>query len=84
MIDDQLAVCCAAFVARERNEPLVPQLAQALARVPDPPPVAAGRYAWLLAVTDFVSGMTDSYARSRWVDLGTADDDKPARPGAAA
>jgi len=83
MIDDQLAVCCAAFVARERGEPLVPQLAQALARVPDPPPIEAGRYAWLLAVTDFVSGMTDSYARSRWVDLGTADD-HPVQPGAAA
>jgi dGTPase len=82
MIDDQLAVCCAAFVARERGEPLDPRLVNALAHVPDPPPIEAGRYAWLLAVTDFVSGMTDSYARSRWNDLGMAADGA-ARPEAA-
>ena len=37
--------------------------------MPQPPQAAAARYDWLLTVTDFISGMTDSYALTQFQKL---------------
>ena len=41
---------------------LAPRHRALLRLMPQPPKPGAGRYEWLLGVTDFISGMTDSYA----------------------
>lgn len=69
IIETLLQAHCAALSEREVAGPggrLSPR-AEALVRLlPDLPPADAPRYRWLMAVTDFVSGATDSYALSRY------------------
>ncbi|MGQ3030862.1 MAG: hypothetical protein ACT60Q_21210, partial [Ferrovibrionaceae bacterium] len=69
IIETLLQVHCAALAEREaagRDVRLSPR-AEALVRLlPDLPAADAPRYRWLMAVTDFVSGATDSYALSRY------------------
>ncbi len=48
---------------------LAPRDRALLRLMPQPPSRAAPRYEWLLSVTDFVSGMTDSYALKQFQRL---------------
>ncbi len=57
-----LEATTAAFLAREKGGPLP-------ADFPENVPAGASRYDWLLAVTDYISGMTDSYAQDRYRKL---------------
>jgi dGTPase len=57
---------CGAHLALEQAggklQALAPRHRALLKLMPLVPPPDAGRYDWLLSVTDFISGMTDSYA----------------------
>jgi len=68
-----LAAFCAAHAAFEqaggRVEQMVPRDRALLRLMPQPPQPDAGRYQWLLTVTDYVSGMTDSYALAQFQHL---------------
>lgn len=73
IITGLLSALTGVLAAREEGRALTPHEEAVLALIPELPPAAAGRYQWLLAVTDHVSGMTDSYAQSqfrRLRDLG--------------
>ena len=62
-----LAAFANALLERERAGNSASPRAEALLRLlPDLPPVTESRYHWLLRVTDFVSGMTDSYALTQF------------------
>lgn len=67
-----LAAFCDAHLALEKTRdmsaisPRQHALLRLMPRLPQP---AAGRYDWLLSVTDFVSGMTDSYALKQFQRL---------------
>lgn len=65
IITTLLATTTSAFLARERGGPLP-------AGFPEDVPANAARYDWLLAVTDYISGMTDSYAQEQYRRLSTA------------
>lgn len=68
-----LAAFCAAHAAFEQAggqvEQMVPRDRALLRLMPQPPQPDAGRYQWLLTVTDYVSGMTDSYALAQFQHL---------------
>ncbi len=66
IIDGLLAALTGVLVRREQDEVLDGRDMAVLTLMPDPPPPHAPRYHWLLAVTDYVSGMTDSYALSQF------------------
>lgn len=48
---------------------IAPRQRALLRLMPQPPQAAAARYDWLLTVTDFISGMTDSYALTQFQKL---------------
>ncbi|WP_341703088.1 deoxyguanosinetriphosphate triphosphohydrolase [Ferrovibrio sp.] len=48
---------------------LAPRQRALLRLMPQPPQAGAARYEWLLSVTDFISGMTDSYALKQFQRL---------------
>ncbi|MFN4276257.1 MAG: deoxyguanosinetriphosphate triphosphohydrolase [Ferrovibrio sp.] len=67
-----LAAFCDAHLALEKTRDMSaisPRQHALLRLMPRLPPPAAGRYDWLLSVTDFVSGMTDSYALKQFQRL---------------
>lgn len=68
-----LAAFCAAHAALEkaggRLEQVAPRERALLRLMPQPPDPSASRYDWLLSVTDYVSGMTDSYALAQFQHL---------------
>jgi dGTPase len=66
IITTLLDSCCTGFLARERGETIPDHAAATFATFPEPPTPGTNRYHWLLAVTDFVSGMTDTYAQSQY------------------
>ncbi len=57
-----LETTTSAFLAREQGGPLPPDF-------PEDVPADASRYDWLLAVTDYISGMTDTYAQASYRKL---------------
>lgn len=62
-----LAAFANALLERESAANRVSPRTEALLRLlPDLPPATEDRYHWLLRVTDFVSGMTDSYALTQF------------------
>lgn len=68
-----LAAFCEAHHALElaggELSALAPRLRALLRLMPAAPNGEAGRYDWLLTVTDFISGMTDTYALSQFQRL---------------
>ncbi len=68
-----LEAFCAAHAALERAggdlKALAPRQRALLRLMPHAPKAGAGRYEWLLSITDFVSGMTDSYALKQFQRL---------------
>jgi len=68
-----LEAFCAAHAAFEQaggdTDRMAPRQRALLRLMPRPPDPAASRYAWLLDVTDHVSGMTDSYALKQFQRL---------------
>jgi dGTPase len=68
-----LAAFCDAHHALElaggSDVSLAPRQRALLRLMPQPPRGNAGRYDWLLSVTDFISGMTDSYALTQFQRL---------------
>lgn len=64
---------CGAHLAFEnsgwRDDDLGPRQRALLRLMPQPPAAGASRYEWLLSVTDFISGMTDSYALTQFQRL---------------
>jgi dGTPase len=68
ILTELLAAFSEAFLEREQSAggPLSPRSAALIRLFPDPPPPDAPRAAWLLQVTDFVSGMTDTYALTQF------------------
>lgn len=68
-----LEAFCAAHEALERAggdlKPLAPRQRALLRLMPQAPKAQSGRYDWLLSVTDFISGMTDSYALKQFQRL---------------
>lgn len=64
---------CDAHLALEqaggRGEELAPRQRALLRLMPQEPQPGAARYDWLLSVTDFISGMTDSYALKQFQRL---------------
>ena len=75
IIETLLDSCCAGFLAREQGVGVPEDAAETFAAFPDPPPPDTPRYHWVLAVTDFVSGMTDTYAQSQYRRLA-----RPSKP----
>lgn len=68
-----LEAFCAAHAALEQADGdlqrLAPRQRALLRLMPQKPKAGAPRYEWLLSVTDFVSGMTDSYALKQFQRL---------------
>ncbi|HLT77510.1 MAG TPA: deoxyguanosinetriphosphate triphosphohydrolase [Ferrovibrio sp.] len=68
-----LEAFCDAHLALERAggdlKQLAPRQRALLRLMPQKPRPAASRYEWLLSVTDFISGMTDSYALKQFQRL---------------
>jgi dGTPase len=68
-----LGAFCSAHLDFERSggrlEALAPRQKALLRLMPQPPKATASRYEWLLSVTDFISGMTDSYALKQFQRL---------------
>lgn len=64
---------CFAHLAFEKSggrlDSLAPRQKALLRLMPQPPQAGIGRYEWLLTVTDFISGMTDSYALKQFQRL---------------
>src|SRR3546814_14789 len=67
-----LPICCDAHLALERagsQTDVAPRQRALLRLMPQAPVPGAPRYDWLLSVTDFISGMTDSYALKQFQRL---------------
>lgn len=68
-----LEAFCSAHLAWEkaggRLQDLAPRQRALLRLMPQPPRAGADRYQWILTVTDFISGMTDSYALKQFQRL---------------
>ena len=67
-----LAAFCDAHLALEKTGDMAaisPRQHALLRLMPHLPAPSASRYDWLLSVTDFVSGMTDSYALKQFQRL---------------
>lgn len=68
-----LEAFCSAHLAFEQSDgrlnAMAPRQKALLRLMPQPPKVEASRYEWLLSVTDFISGMTDSYALKQFQRL---------------
>src|SRR3546814_174680 len=68
-----LEAFCGAHAALEQagNDPeaLAPRQRALLRLMPQVPQAGVDRYEWLLSITDFISGMTDSYALKQFQRL---------------
>lgn len=68
-----LEAFCSAHLAWEkaggRLQDLAPRQRALLRLMPQPPRAGTDRYQWILTVTDFISGMTDSYALKQFQRL---------------